>query len=150
MTNVENIFNLAYALITDTDLAKLSDEDLKDLSISFLTYATKDFKECKKDLSIVSEIVGEEDDLTEIHYINSDLTQEECAILAYGWLYYWMHHKVMYNRMLRNVINTKDFNSLSPANILLRMSELLEYSRREFLRARKRYSERYIDFDGWS
>jgi hypothetical protein len=61
-----------------------------------------------------------------------------------------MTEKVNYNRMLRNVINTKDFNSLSPANILLRMGELQEYYRREYFRMRKAYTKRYDGFNGWS
>jgi hypothetical protein len=52
--------------------------------------------------------------------------------------------------MLRNVINTKDFNSLSPANILLRMGELQDYYRKEFFRMRKAYTKRYDGFNGWS
>ncbi len=143
MTRVEDILNLAFALITDTDLAKLSDEDLADLSTSFLTFAIKDFKECKKDMTITENEEGE-------RVLTDELTSEEQAILAYGWLYYWLHHKVMYNKMLRNVINTKDFNQLSPANILLRMTELMEDARKNFLRARKRYTGNYTDFEGFS
>ena len=51
---------------------------------------------------------------------------------------------------MKNQINTKDFNQLSNANVLLRLNELLDFYRREFNRLRKAYSNNYDDFAGWS
>lgn len=143
MTPIEDVFNLMYGLITDSDLARLSNEDLEDLSITFLTYAISRFKESKTDLEIIEDELGDK-------YFKNKLTNEEKVILAYGMLYAWLHHKVMYNRMLKNAINTKDFQQLSQANVLLRANELLDYTRKEFNRLRKAYSRRYDDFQGWS
>lgn len=143
MTPIEDVFNLMYGLITDSDLARLSNEDLQDLSITFLTYAITRFKESKADLTII------EDELNNKCF-KDELTMEEKMILAYGMLYAWLHHKVMYNRMLKNAINTKDFQQLSQANVLLRANELLDYTRKEFNRLRKAYTKRYNDFQGWS
>ncbi len=143
MTPIEDIFNLMYGLITDSDLAKLSNEDLQDLSITFLTYAITRFKESKADLTIIDDEQGNK-------FFKDKLTIEEKMILAYGMLYAWLHHKVMYNRMLKNAINTKDFQQLSQANVLLRANELLDYTRKEFNRLRKAYTKRYKDFEGWS
>lgn len=143
MTPIEDVFNLMYGLITDSDLARLSNEDLQDLSITFLTYAITRFKESKADLTII------EDELNNKCF-KDELTMEEKMILAYGMLYAWLHHKVMYNRMLKNAINTKDFQQLSQANVLLRANELLDYTRKEFNRLRKAYTKRYNDFEGWS
>lgn len=143
MTPVEEIFNLAYGIITDTDYAKLSDEDLKDLSITFLKFSITKFKELKADTTMV------EDDFGDI-YFQDELTIEEQMILAYGMLYAWLHQKVMYNRMLKNAINSKDFQQLSQANVLLRANELLDYVRKEFNRLRKSYTKRYDNFQGWS
>ena len=64
--------------------------------------------------------------------------------------YYYLHHKVMYNKMMKNAINTKDFNQLSNANLLLRLNELLNDTRKEFNRRRKAYTRRYDDFEGWN
>ena len=61
MTPIEEVFNLMYGLITDTDLAKLSNEDLKDLSITFLKHTIVKFKECKADLTIEEDDSGDED-----------------------------------------------------------------------------------------
>ena len=143
MTPIEEVFNLKYGLITDTDLAKLSNEDLKDLSITFLKHAIVKFKECKANLTLLED---EEENI----YFEDELTLEEQSILAYGMLYYYLHHKVMYNKMMKNAINTKDFNQLSNANLLLRLNELLNDTRKEFNRRRKAYTRRYDDFEGWN
>lgn len=143
MTPIEEVFNLMYGLITDTDLAKLSNEDLKDLSITFLKHTIVKFKECKADLTLLEDEEGNT-------CFKDELTLEEQSILAYGMLYYYLHHKVMYNKMMKNAINTKDFNQLSNANLLLRLNELLNDTRKEFNRRRKAYSKRYDDFEGWS
>lgn len=143
MTPIEEVFNLMYGLITDTDLAKLSNEDLKDLSITFLKHTIVKFKECKADLTLLEDEEGNT-------CFKDELTLEEQSILAYGMLYYYLHHKVMYNKMMKNAINTKDWNNLSNANLLLRLNELLNDTRKEFNRRRKAYSKRYDDFEGWS
>lgn len=143
MTPIEEVFNLMYGLITDTDLAKLSNEDLKDLSITFLKHTIVKFKECKADLTLLEDEEGNT-------CFKDELTLEEQSILAYGMLYYYLHHKIMYNKMMKNAINTKDFNQLSNANLLLRLNELLNDTRKEFNRRRKAYTKRYDDFEGWS
>ena len=127
MTPIDEVIDLAFSLIHDTDLAKLAEEDLKHLAYNFLTFSIAKFKECK-----------------------SDLTIEEKTILAYGVVYYWLQHKSNYNKLLKNAINTKDFQQLSNANLLLRLNEMTDNARKEFFRMRKAYSRRYDKFEGWS
>lgn len=142
-TPLDEIIDLAFSLIHDEDLSKLSEDDLKHLAYNFLNFAIVKFKESKADLTIVESEDGEK-------YFKDELTLEEKIILAYGWLYYWLHHKAMYSKMLKNAINTKDFNQLSNANLLLRLNELMNDCRKEFNRLRKAYTRRYDDFDGLS
>lgn len=142
MTSLNEILDFLYSIITDTDLAKLANDDVKALTSVYVKMASVKAKEIKKDLSI------EEDENGDL-YIKDKLTTEEIMILAYGSLYYWLHSKVMYNELMKNRINTKDYNQLSNANILLRMTELLEITRKEFKRLRNAYKIR-DDFQGWS
>ena len=142
-TPLDEIIDLAFSLIHDTDLAKMAEEDLKHLAYNFLNFAIVKFKECKADLTIVENEFDEK-------CFKDELTMEEKIILAYGWTYYWLHHKAMYNRMLKNAINSKDFNQLSNANLLLRLNEMMENTRKEFFRLRKAYSKNMDDFTGWS
>lgn len=141
-TPLDNVVDLAFSLIHDTDLAKLSEEDIQHLAYNFLDFAIARFKECKADLTINEDESG-------VKHFTDELTTEEKTILAYGTLYYWLHHKAMYSRMLKNAINTKDFNQLSNANLLLRLNEMMDNARREFFRLRKAYSKNYKDFNGW-
>lgn len=142
-TPLDSVIDLAFSLIHDTDLAKLSEEDIQHLAYNFLSFAISKFKECKADLTIIENESGEK-------CFTDELTIEERTILAYGTCYYWLHHKAMYSKMLKNAINTKDFNQLSNANLLLRLNEMVESTRREFLRLRKAYSRNYDNFQGWS
>lgn len=142
-TPLDDIFDIFYSLIKDTDLAKLSDDDLYKLTKVYYGMASTRFKECKKNLELIEDEEGN-------HYVTDILTIEEQNILSQGMVYYWIQSKANYNKLMKNQINTKDYNQLSNANVLLRLNELLEYYRREFNRLRKAYTKNYDDFEGWS
>lgn len=142
-TPLDEIFDRFYSLIKDTDLAKLDDEDLYKLTKVYYEMASTRFKECKNNLELVQD---EEDN----YYTTDKLTVEEQNIIAQGMVYYWIESKANYNKLMKNQINTKDFNQLSNANVLLRLNELLDFYRREFNRLRKAYTRNYDDFEGWS
>ena len=142
-TPLDEIFDTFYSLIKDTDLAKLSDDDLYKLTKVYYEMASTRFKECKSNLELVQDEEGN-------HYVTDKLTMEEKNIIAQGMVFYWIESKANYNKLMKNQINTKDYNQLSNANVLLRLNELLEYYRREFNRLRKAYTKNYDEFDGWS
>ena len=141
-TTLDEIFDRFYSLIKDTDLAKLSDEDLYKLTKVYYEMASTRFKECKNNLELVQDEEGN-------YYTVDKLTIEEQNIIAQGMILYWIESKTNYNKLMKNQINTKDYNQLSNANVLLRLNELLDYYRKNFLRQRKAYSRRMDDFNGW-
>ena len=143
-TPLDEIFDRFYSLIKDTDLAKLDDEDLYKLTKVYYEMASTRFKECKNNLELVQDEEGN-------YYTTDKLTVEEQNIIAQGMILYWIESKTNYNKLMKNQINTKDYNQLSNANVLLRLNELLDYYRKNFLRQRKAYSRRIDDdFNGWS
>ena len=142
MTPLDEIFDRFYSLIKDTDLAKLDDEDLYKLTKVYYEMAATRFKECKNNLELVQDENGN-------YYTADKLTIEEQNIIAQGMILYWIESKANYNKLMKNQINTKDYNQLSNANVLLRLNELLDYYRKNFLRQRKAYSRRMDDFNGW-
>ena len=142
MTPLDEIFDRFYSLIKDTDLAKLDDEDLYKLTKVYYEMAATRFKECKNNLELVQDSEGN-------YSIVGKLTVEEQNIIAQGMIRYWIESKTNYNKLMKNQINTKDYNQLSNANVLLRLNELLDYYRKNFLRQRKAYSRRMDDFNGW-
>lgn len=141
-TPLDEIFDTFYSLIKDTDLGKLSEEDLYKLTKVYYEMASTRFKECKKNLELIK--------VEENYYVTDILSIEERNIIAQGMVYYWIESKANYNKLMKNQINTKDFNQLSNANVLLRLNELLDFYRREFNRLRKAYTKNYDDFEGWS
>ena len=142
-TPLDEIFDRFYSLIKDTDLAKLDDEDLYKLTKVYYEMAATRFKECKNNLELVQDEEGN-------YYTVDKLTIEEQNIIAQGMILYWIESKTNYNKLMKNQINTKDYNQLSNANVLLRLNELLDYYRKNFLRQRKAYSRRIDDdFNGW-
>ena len=142
-TPLDEIFDRFYSLIKDTDLAKLDDEDLYKLTKVYYGMAATRFKECKSNLELVQDEEGK-------YYTVDKLTIEEQNIIAQGMILYWVESKANYNKLMKNQINTKDYNQLSNANVLLRLNELLDYYRKNFLRQRKAYSRRMDDdFNGW-
>ena len=142
MTPLDEIFDRFYSLIKDTDLAKLDDEDLYKLTKVYYEMAATRFKECKNNLELIQDLEGN-------YSIVGKLTVEEQNIIAQGMILYWIESKANYNKLMKNQINTKDYNQLSNANVLLRLNELLDYYRKNFLRQRKAYSRRMDDFNGW-
>ena len=142
-TPLDEIFDRFYSLIKDTDLAKLSDEDLYKLTKVYYEMASTRLKECKNNTELVQDEEGN-------YYTVDKLTIEEQNIIAQGMILYWVESKANYNKLMKNQINTKDYNQLSNANVLLRLNELLDYYRKNFLRQRKAYSRRMDDdFNGW-
>ena len=141
-TPLDEILDRFFSLIKDTDLAKLDDEDLFKLAKVYYEMAATRFKECKNNLELVQDEEGN-------YYTTDKLTIEEQNIIAQGMILYWIESKTNYNKLMKNQINTKDYNQLSNANVLLRLNELLDYYRKNFLRQRKAYSRRMDDFNGW-
>ncbi len=140
---IDNVLDLAFSLIHDVDLAKMAEEDFRHLGYNWLNFSIARFKECKANLETRENAFGDK-------YFEDELSMEEQTILAYGVVYYWLHHKAMYSKLLKNAVNTKDFQQLSNANLLLRLNEMKEETRKEFLRLRKAYSKRYDNFQGWN
>ena len=141
-TPLDEIFDRFYSLIKDTDLAKLDEEDLYKLTKVYYEMASTRFKECKNNLELVQDEEGN-------YYTTDKLTVEEQNIIAQGMILYWIESKTNYNKLMKNQINTKDYNQLSNANVLLRLNELLDYYRKNFLRQKKTYSRRMDYFNGW-
>ena len=101
-TPLDEIFDTFYSLIKDTDLGKLSEEDLYKLTKVYYEMASTRFKECKKNLELVEH--------EESYYVTDVLSIEERNIIAQGMVYYWIESKANYNKLMKNQINTKDFN----------------------------------------
>lgn len=142
-TPLDEIFDSFYSLIKDTDFYKMEEEDLYKLTKVYYEMSATRFKECKANLELIQDENG-------AYYTTDKLTLEEKNIIAQGMIFFWIETKVNYNRLMKNQINTKDWNNLSNANVLLRLTDLLDIYRKNFNRLRKAYTKRYNDFNGFN
>jgi len=72
-------------------------------------------------------------------FIN-ELTDEEIWITTSGMLLSWLNDKVYNTELMKNRMSPKDFQVFSPANLLDKMTKLLERTRRDVRRESLGYS----------
>ena len=73
---------------------------------------------------------------------------EEQQILAYGMIIAWHESRIYRDKFLKQNINTKDFQQLSNATMLMNNNTLYEMSKKEFVKRRRRYRNRDWNGDG--
>lgn len=121
-----------YSKIYRRFLSKISDYDILTFDVSTQysimldllsgTCATFD-RICKKDLDNRDDLILE---------FTDDLTSLEQEILAVGMVCSWLEPRVLDMRKLSQFINTKDYYSSSPANLIAQSKEILKSFKREY------------------
>lgn len=136
-TSFDEIYKRFLAKIADYEMFEYDNSTLESYLEDLLILAIDDFSElCKQDLN-------------ETDYENKSfgtvLTNREKEILSLGMIVHWIRPKVYNSDMLRNVLNTKDYSVYSPANLLEKMTDLLEKTETELDQKMKMYSYRNED-----
>lgn len=151
MTPVEDIFARLAVIIEDTKFNKLSDEEIEFIFIKYLESSIVLFKELNKKYKpqIVKDDNGEFFINKTINDDGEELDLEEQVILAYGMVIAWHESKIFRDRFLKQNINTKDFNQLSNATMLMNNNTLYEMSQKEFVKRRRRYRNRDWNGEGF-
>lgn len=130
MTAYTTIYNSFLDKVNDYDLADMTAELAQTSMRGWLNQAVVRFLEsCKKDLTQT-----EEGGFTE------DLDLMEIDILTEGMVEAWL--KPIRNNLdlLRNALNTKDFTTYSPANLLDKVNDTYSMAHANFLSRIKEYS----------
>lgn len=130
MTAYTTIYNSFLDKVNDYDLADMTAELAQTSMRGWLNQAVVRFLEsCKKDLTQT-----EEGGFTE------DLDLMEIDILTEGMVEAWL--KPIRNNLdlLRNALNTKDFTTFSPANLLDKVNDTYSMAHANFLSRIKEYS----------
>lgn len=134
-----------YSEIHARAIAKFSDYDILNFDVSaremimrdYLISAQVEFQRmCKVDLSDKDDILAQ---------YNETLDDEIIEILATGVAYYWLYPKVLNTENLYNVLNTKDFTTYSPANLLKELQNLRDVLWKDFNRKMVLYTYRTAD-----
>ncbi len=123
-TPYSNIFIKASALFKDANLlAELTDQEYEALLELFLSKAKSIyFRSCIKDLTNVD---------NELQQFNEDLTEQEQWILAEGIRLVWLEQQLYQAEKLRDKISTKDYSYHSSANMIDRLTILVNEARND-------------------
>lgn len=109
-TPYSDLYNSFLAQITDYDLP-IYEEDVKtDMLNKYMISA------CSKFLKICKEDLNDRDDISE--EFTDDLTDDTKDILIELMVVEWLKPRLYNTEFFKNVLNTKDFNQFSPANLL--------------------------------
>lgn len=127
--------------VTEYDFLRLDDYTRTMLVDGYMKRACAQFnKICKYDLSKFDDKIREfivdipEEDLIEI-----------VDIISEGMLVQWMKSYVYKADNLQNVLNTSDFSSYSPAELLLRITNTYKEVKKDFIRMMREYSYNHGD-----
>lgn len=139
-TSYSEIHARAISKISDYDILKFDVSTREMMLNEYLLSAQIEFQRmCKIDLS------DRDDTLAQY---NETLTDEIIEILATGEAYYWLMPKVLNSENLYNVLNTKDFTTYSPANLLKELQNLRDVLWKDFKRKMFEYTYRSADIAG--
>jgi hypothetical protein len=149
-TSCSEIVNIFLRKITDYDLPLMEDRDEK--VYSYLDSVCSSFNRiCKYDLfnrqlKVVenndSEEEEKEEDTVEYEFVE-DLDYETMDIIAEGMIVQWLQPHYYKLDNLKNIFNSSDFTSYSPANLLEKVSNVYHTSKRNYENRIKNYSHYY-------
>ena len=143
---------LSYDVFTGAFLAKVNEYDFMQMEMferqeivdGFLKRAVSEFrKNCKYDLFSTA------DDVNRV--FNVDIASEDIDelvnIISEGMLMQWMKPFVYRQENLSNVLNTVDFTTYSPAELLLRVGNAYEGVKKDYIQMIREYSYNHGKLD---
>ena len=128
--------------ITEFELLQLCEEDSTELVDGYMKRAISEFrKNCKYDL------VGTgDDDLREFAVEISDRDIDELVdIISEGMVVQWLKPYIYRQELLENTINTRDFQTYSPAELLMRVGNAYKQARKDYTQMIREYSYNHGD-----
>lgn len=133
------------AKVSDFDFAELCEDDRVFIVDGFMKRAVSAFrKNCKYDLSSTGD--------DELRVFSVEIPEEDldeiADIVSEGMLVQWMKPFVYKQELLENVLNTKDFTTYSPAELLLRVRNAYKDAQRDFTNKIREYSYNHGDLGG--
>lgn len=129
-TTYAEVYDSFMDKVTDYDLALMIEADVNSLLYGYLKQAIVRFSEsCTKDLSAVGE-----------SGFNETLDLDEIDILSEGMVVAWIKPKRNNLDLFKNVLNTKDFTTFSPANLMEKTNEVFVTAESRFVSRIKEYS----------
>ena len=123
--------------ITDRDLLSMYPEERDETVLGYMRRAINGFKNvCKYDLVSTR---NDENRTFEVDIPSEDI-DEIIYIVSEGMVVQWLKPYVYRQELLENAINTKDFTTYSPAELLLRIGNAYAKSQKDFTQMVREYS----------
>lgn len=141
--------SVSYDVFTDAFLNKVTeydfpirDYDRNHVIDGYMKRAISEFRDvCMYDLSTTADDMIREFDID----IKDGDIDELADIISEGMLVQWMKPYIYRQENLENVLNTRDFSSYSPAELLFRIKEAYDGVRRHFVVMVRDYSYTHGD-----
>lgn len=137
----DTIINAFLSKITEYELMHLWPEDREALVDNYMKRAISAFKKiCKYDLS---KFDSEERELTS-NFKERDV-DEIVEIISEGMVVQWLKPYVYKQEILENVLNTRDYSTYSPAELLLRVGNAYKQAQKDYTQMIREYSYNHGD-----
>lgn len=128
--------------ITEYDFINLKDYERNSLVDGYMSRAIASFKKiCKYDLSTTGDDAVRE---FSIDIPDSDL-DELVDIISEGMLVQWMKPYAYRQESMESILNTRDFSTYSPAELLMRVRNAYDSARKDYTNMMREYSYNHGD-----
>lgn len=128
--------------VTEYEFIRLSDYERNHLIDGYMKRAVAAFKKvCKYDLATTADDVVREFDVD----IEAGDLDEIVEIVSEGMLVQWMKPHTYKQENLESVLNTRDFTTYSPSELLMRISAAYAAARKDFTNMMREYSYNHGD-----
>lgn len=122
--------------ITEFELIQLPEENRTAIVDGYRTRAVAAFKKiCKYDLSMCDELIRE----YTADFAESDI-DEIVEIISEGMVVQWMKPYAYQQENLQNAINTRDYQTYSPAELLTRIGNAYKKAQHDYTQMIREYS----------
>lgn len=140
-----DVFTTAFlSKITEYDLLTLDDNSRHEVVDGYMHKSLNNgtFKKvCKYNFSAIKDDNNRVFDIE----IPDDILDEIVDIVSEGMVTYWLKPYVNKQEILENVLNTKDFTTYSPAELLLRVGNAYKDTHKQYMNMIREYSYNHGD-----
>ncbi len=128
--------------ISEFEFMSLTDVERENMVDGYMKRAISAFKKnCKYDL-----VTTANDDVREFDVdIGNDSLDEIIDIISEGMVVQWLKPYIYKQELLENVLNTRDFTSYSPAELLLRVGNAYKQAQKDYTQMVREYSYNHGD-----
>lgn len=141
MLTCDHIIAAFLSKITEFELLELPEDERSEIVLGYLKRAITDFKNvCDYDLSNIDFSTGE----FGANISDTDV-DELTEIISEGMLVQWLKPYVYKQELLENALNTRDFTTYSPAELLLRVGNAYEKAQKDYKQMIREYSYNHND-----